>query len=99
MTPSRTSPCTRREKEEASCRAESTVARMLRACPRIFSPSAVRLAPVARAAQERSAHLPLQLADLVAERRLRDVAFRRGAGEAARAGHRVEIAQLVQFHG
>jgi hypothetical protein len=53
---------------------------------------------VARAAQQWAAHFPLQLADLVAERRLGDVAFLRRAREAARAGDGIEVAQLVKLH-
>ncbi len=54
-----------------------------------------------RAAQEANAHARLEAIDCVAERRLRGVELRRGAGEAALFRHgreRIEIDQLLAPH-
>ena len=51
-----------------------------------------------RALDERHAELRLEAADLLRERRLRDVLARGGAREVALVGERDEIAQLAQIH-
>ncbi len=42
--------------------------------------------------------LPLELQDLLAERRLGDAEMRRGIGEVQMLGDREEITQLAKFH-
>ncbi len=51
-----------------------------------------------RPLDQRRPQLPLELADLLRQRRLRDVAAQRGAREVALVGERDEVAQLPQFH-
>ena len=51
-----------------------------------------------RALDERHAELGLEAADLLRERRLRDVLARRGAREVALVRERDEVAQLAQIH-
>src|SRR5262245_40887157 len=48
--------------------------------------------------KERLFEPPFELLNLLAERRLRDVAPLSGPAEVARLGDRHEIAQLMQFH-
>ena len=53
----------------------------------------------ADAVEQRLAQFFFQLADLVRQRRLRDVHALRGAREAQVLGQRHEVAQVSQFHG
>src|SRR5690606_10301366 len=49
--------------------------------------------------EQRLAKFLLQLAHLLTERWLRDMAVARGAAETPRAGHGDRIAKLMHFHG
>lgn len=48
--------------------------------------------------QQRLAHFLLELSDLVAERRLGDVAALGGPGKAVAVGHGDQITELLDFH-
>jgi hypothetical protein len=50
------------------------------------------------ALEERIAHLALEIAHLLRERRLLDAELARGGGEAAGAGDGDEVAKVPQFH-
>jgi hypothetical protein len=80
----------------ASRFAASTSSRIRTALRRKTSPWGVSLA--SRFVEEALPELLLQLQDLLAERRLGDMALLRRAGEVPRAGHRNGIAELVHFH-
>ena len=51
------------------------------------------------AVEQRRAELGLQLADLLADRRLGDVQLLGRAGEVQMAAHRLEVGELMDFHG
>ena len=48
--------------------------------------------------EEAFSELLFQFQDLLAERRLGDMALLRRAGEVSRAGHRDGVAELMHFH-